>query len=259
MNFTIRDHLKTILLNELQRRQSIDKRYNWIEYARPEQKVPEGNWRIWLILAGRGFGKTRTGAETIRQWVDSGKYRRIALIGDNILNAQQIMIEGVSGLLQCYPPGKGPIYERSKQRLRWSNGAVAQLYAAESYENLRGPQFDAAWIDELAKFRTAEATWDQLMLSLRLGKSPKCIITTTPRPLPLLEALLQRSDVMVTRGSTFDNSENLAKEFINLMKDHYAKTHLAAQELYGHILTDHQGALWKRSMIHYQIPTATHQ
>jgi len=255
MNKSKRTLLKTILSKELYRRKKDSQKYDWLKHARPEQRIPEGDWRIWLILAGRGFGKTRTGAETIRQWVDSGKYRRIALIGDNMLNTEQIMVEGVSGILQCYPPGQGPVYERHKHRLSWSNGAIAQIYAAEAYENLRGPQFDAAWIDELAKFRTAEATWDQLMLGLRLGKSPRCIITTTPRPLPLLEKLLNRTDVTTTRGSTFDNAANLATEFINLMEDHYAKTHLAAQELYGHILSDHHGALWTRKMIQYKTLT----
>jgi phage terminase large subunit-like protein len=243
MNVQLLTQLITAFQNELHRRRVSKERYNWRLHARPEQRVPEGDWRIWLIMAGRGFGKTRTGAETIRSWVDSGLCRRIALIGDNMLNAQQVMVEGISGLLQCYPPGEGPIYERSKQRLVWANGAVAELYAAESYENLRGPQFDAAWIDELAKFRTAEATWDQLMLGLRLGKSPKCIITTTPRPSELLERLTRRADMVVTGGSTFDNADNLAKDFIDLMQSHYTQTHLAAQGLYGHLLIDHQGSL----------------
>lgn len=254
MNIQLLTQLIKYFQNELQRRRILKKRYDWGAQARPEQLIPVGDWRIWLIMAGRGFGKTRTGAETIRQWVDSGQYRRIALVGDNMLNAEQVMVEGISGLLQCYPPGEAPIYERSKQRLVWANGAVAEIYAAESYENLRGPQFDAAWIDEMAKFRTAEATWDQLMLGLRLGKSPKCIITTTPRPSELLEQLSQRTDVIVTRGSTFDNADNLAKDFIDLMQSHYTQTHLAAQELYGHLLIDHQGSLWIRSMIQYQQP-----
>lgn len=254
MNIQLLTQLITHFQHELERRRTSKERYNWQLHARPEQLIPKVDWRIWLIMAGRGFGKTRTGAETIRHWVDSGQYRRIALIGDNILNAEQVMVEGISGLLQCYPPGEGPIYERSKQRLVWSNGAVAELYSAESYENLRGPQFDAAWIDELAKFRTAEATWDQLMLGLRLGKAPKCIITTTPRPSELLERLNQRADTAITRGSTFDNADNLAKDFIDLMHSHYTQTHLAAQELYGHLLIDNQGSLWTRSMIQYQQP-----
>jgi phage terminase large subunit-like protein len=254
MNVQLLAQLHSIFQTEHERRHDLKTHFNWKIHARPEQLIPEGEWRIWMIMAGRGFGKTRTGAETIRHWVDSGQYRRIALIGDNMLNAEQVMIEGISGLLKCYPPGEAPVYERSKQRLVWKNGAVAELYAAEAYENLRGPQFDAAWIDEMAKFRTPELVWDQLMLGLRLGKSPKCVITTTPRPSELLERLSQRSDVMVTRGSTFDNAENLAPDFIALMKSHYTKTHLAAQELYGHLLLDYQGSLWTRAMIQYQHP-----
>jgi phage terminase large subunit-like protein len=254
MNLHLLAQLHSVFQTELQRRRELKTQYDWAIHARPEQLIPEGDWRIWMIMAGRGFGKTRTGAETIRHWADSGQYRRIALIGDNMLNAEQVIIEGVSGLLKCYPPGEAPIYERSKQRLIWKNGAVAELYAAEAYENLRGPQFDAAWIDEMAKFRNPELVWDQLMLGLRLGKSPKCLITTTPRPSELLEQLSQRSDVIVTRGSTFDNADNLAPDFIELMKSHYTKTHLAAQELYGHLLSDHQGSLWTRAMIQYKYP-----
>lgn len=254
MNIHMLNRFINALRAEVLRRRKVRSRYDWKAQARHEQIVPSGDWRVWLIMAGRGFGKTRTGTETLRQWVDSGQYKRIALIGDNILNAEQVMIEGVSGILQCYPPGQGPTYERSRQRLVWSNGAVAELYAAESYENLRGPQFDAAWIDEFAKFRKPDAIWDQLMLGLRLGKSPKCIITTTPRPLEILERLVQRSDVVVTRGSTFDNAQNLSADFIELMKSSYTKTHLAAQELYGQLIRDHQGALWTRTMIQYQQP-----
>jgi phage terminase large subunit-like protein len=254
MNTQILTQLMKVIQSEIKRRDDMTARYDWVTQARPEQMLPQGDWRIWLIMAGRGFGKTRTGAETVRHWVDSGQYKRIALVGDNILNAEQVMIEGVSGILQCYPPGQGPKYERSRQRLVWPNGAVAELYAAEAYENLRGPQFDAAWVDEFAKFRKVDAVWDQLMLALRLGKSPKCLITTTPRPLDILEQLLQRSDVVVTRGSTFDNASNLAADFIELMNARYTCTHLAAQELYGHLTRDHQGALWTRALIQYQQP-----
>lgn len=254
MNINILTQFMKAIQSEINRRNDLKIRYDWSIQARPEQRIPQGDWRIWLIMAGRGFGKTRTGAETVRHWVDSGQYRRIALVGDNLLNAEQVMIEGVSGILQCYPPGQGPVYERSRQRLVWPNGAVAELYAAEAYENLRGPQFDAAWVDEFAKFRKIESVWDQLMLGLRLGKSPKCIITTTPRPLELHEQLVQRSDVIVTRGSTFDNASNLAADFIELMNSRYTRTHLAAQELYGHLTRDHQGALWTRALIQYQQP-----
>lgn len=253
MNQENKAGLKAYIQSELNRRRQDRLRYVWEIHARPNQRVPEGDdWRVWLILAGRGFGKTRTGAETIRQWVDSGHYRRIALIGDNILNAQQIMVEGVSGLLQCYPPGKQPRYERSKQQIVWPNGAVAQIFSAEGYENLRGPQFDAAWIDEFAKFRAPERVWEQLMLSLRLGASPRCIVTTTPRPIRILTELMKQKDTVITRGSTFDNAANLSERFIATIKSQYANTQIAAQEVYGHIIDQLQGALWRRSMIRYQ-------
>lgn len=131
--------LKALKHAYARRNRAVTAAYEWDKVARPEQRIPQSNWRVWLIMAGRGFGKTRTGAETVRQWVESGQYKRIALIGDNILNTVQIMVEGVSGLLSCYPPGKGPVFERSRQRLVWPNGAVAELFSAEGHENLRGP------------------------------------------------------------------------------------------------------------------------
>lgn len=250
--------LKQALLKLLKRKRLQGKRVGnfrkWCDVARPEQRAPEGKWRVWLIMAGRGFGKTRTGAETVREWIESGEYKRIALVGDNILNTVQIMVEGVSGLLSCYPPGEGPVFERSKQRIVWPNGAVAELFSAEGYENLRGPQFDAAWVDELAKFKQPEVVWDQLMLSLRLGKSPKCIVTTTPKNIPLISSLQTQKNVVITRGSTFDNAANLAEDFVELMHAHYSKTHLAAQELYGCIVDTVDGALWRPEIIKYKQP-----
>ena len=206
-------------------------------------------------MAGRGFGKTRTGAESIRLWVDTGKCRNIALISDNILNAQHVMVEGVSGILNCYPPDERPVFERSKNRIVWKNGAVAELFSSEAYENLRGPQFDGAWVDELAKFKNAQETWDQLMFGLRLGVNPQCIVTTTPKPLPLLTKLMKRSDVIVTHGSTFDNADNLSESFINNMKQHYMGSRIAEQELMGHYLRDQHKGLWGPHIIHYNQPT----
>lgn len=190
------------------------RRYCWLNNARPAQLPPPGNWRVWLILAGRGFGKTRTGAETLRGWVESGRYHRIALIGGSLREARSVMVEGVSGLLAVHPAVQRPFFEHTRQRLVWPNGTVATLYSADHSEHLRGPQFDAAWIDELAKFRHPEETWNQLMLGLRLGSDPRCIVTTTPRPLPFIEHLLARDDVVVTRGTTFENQSNLAPAFL---------------------------------------------
>jgi len=227
--------------------------YDWERLARLSQKMPEGDWRIWLVMAGRGFGKTRMGAEAVRRWVQDG-YRRIALIGNTREDVRSVMIEGVSGLLNICPDFERPEFERSKDQLLWPNGAMAQIFSAERYEKLRGPQFDAAWIDELAKFRRVQDVWDQLMLGLRLGEHPKVIITTTPRPIPLLKQLMARKDVLVTRGSSFENAQNLPQDFLATLATQYGHTRLGAQEIYAQILDETPGALWTRDMIKYQAP-----
>ena len=223
--------------------------FQWQTIARSNQKVPLGNWRVWLIMAGRGFGKTRTGAETIREWVSSGMYGRIALIGETIREARDIMVEGVSGILSVSTSIEKLNFESSKRRLSWPNGAVATLYGGNTYNQLRGPQFDAAWVDEIAKFKDPEALWDQLMMCMRIGNDPKIIVTTTPRPLRLLQNFLKDDMVHVTRGSTFDNRENLATAFFDQIVKKYEGTHFGIQELEGELLTDLPGALWQRNMI----------
>jgi phage terminase large subunit-like protein len=230
-------------------------RYVWDHRARPNQRPPAGNWRTWLILAGRGFGKTRTGAETIRGWVKSGRCRRIALISKTISEARAVMVEGISGLLEIHPPQERPLFQRTRQQLVWPNGAVATLYGADHFDRLRGPQFDAVWMDELAKFRYPEEAWNQAMLSLRLGTDPRCIVTTTPRPIPLIEKLLARSDVAVTKGTTFENQPNLAPAFLDDIVKQFEGTRLGAQELYAELLTEQPGALWRRELIRYQEPS----
>jgi phage terminase large subunit-like protein len=230
------------------------RRYSWAQNARPNQLPPAGNWRTWMILAGRGFGKTRAGAETLRTWVESGRYRRIALLGKSIREAQAVMVEGVSGLLEIYPSSERPVFERTNQQLTWPNGALATLYGADHFEHLRGPQFDAVWIDELAKFRYPDEAWSQLMLALRLGADPRCIVTTTPRPIPLIEKLLKNDDVVVTKGTTFENRDNLAPAFLDQIVKQFEGTRLGAQELYAQLLTEQQGALWHRDLIDYQEP-----
>jgi phage terminase large subunit-like protein len=164
------------------------------------------------------------------------------------------MVEGESGLLAVHPASDRPIFEASKRQLTWKNGAIATLFGAESYEQLRGPQFDCAWIDELAKFRHADDIWTQLMLSLRLGNDPRCLITTTPRPIPLLEKLIKDPSVITTRGTTFENQDNLAPTFISQILAQFQGTSLGAQELYAEILSQRQGAIWSRPMIQYQEP-----
>ena len=157
------------------------------------------------------------------------------------------MIEGESGILAVHPEEERPCYEPSRRRLVWKNGAIATLYSAENYEKLRGPQFDAAWIDEMAKFRQAEKIWQQLQFGLRLGTDPRVIITTTPRPLPFLNQLMAQEgqSLIVTRGSTFDNKDNLSPSFLSCMEQTYASTRLGLQELYGEILASSHQALWR--------------
>ncbi|MBM3468457.1 MAG: ATP-binding protein [Alphaproteobacteria bacterium] len=228
--------------------------YSWDLTARPNQIPPNGDWRIWLILAGRGFGKTRTGAETLRRWIRTNRYHRIGLMGKTLGEARAVMVEGISGLLEIHPPFERPSFKSSRHQLIWPNGAKATLYGADHFERLRGPQFDVVWIDELAKFRYPDDAWNQLMLALRLGSDPRCIITTTPRPIPLLEKLLLRDDVVVTRGTTFDNRNNLAPAFFDQIITQFEGTRLGSQELYAEILTERQGALWRRDIILYEDP-----
>ncbi len=223
--------------------------WQWDKNARPEQKVPPGDWRIWLILAGRGFGKTRTGAETIRQWVHEKRCRRICLLGDHGDDVRKVMIEGASGLLAVSPPHEGLVYEPSKRQLTWPCGAVAMGYSASAPQQLRGPQFDAAWVDELAKFDQDQEAWDQLMMGLRLGINPRVIVTTTPRPTALMKQLLTRCDVVVTRGTTWDNASNLPKNYTEMLQSRYAGTALGAQELDGLMLENQGNGLWQQGMI----------
>ena len=231
----------------------------WMQIARDNQKLPSGNWSTWLILAGRGFGKTRTGAESIRQLVERHGYKRVALIGASIVQTRSIMVEGVSGILGAYPSDKKPHLEITKREVHFRNGAVAMLFGGDQVDQLRGPQFDLAWIDELAKFRHPDKLMDQLTLSLRLGTQPKCIITTTPRPLPIINKLLQRHDVIVTRGTTFENEQNLAPSFIEQVVKEFKGTKLGSQEIYGEILNETQGALWQRANLTYEQPAYDEQ
>lgn len=245
------DKIKKHILREIHQRQAEKDRYNWDLQARVSQKLPPGDWKIWLILAGRGFGKTRTGAETIRYWATHKIYKRICLMGCHFDDIRRVMIEGESGLLSVSPPWENVAYEPSRRQLSWPNGVMASVYSASSYTHLRGPQFDAAWIDELAKFPHPQEAWDQLMMALRLGKNPKIIITTTPRPLPLLKKIMERPDVIVTRGTTFENQSHLAPNYVQEMKRNYEGTRLGAQELEGHVVEEGQSGLWNASMIRY--------
>jgi phage terminase large subunit-like protein len=216
--------------------------------ARRAQIPPLGDWRVWLLLAGRGFGKTRTGAEFIRACVKERLARRIALVAPTALDARNVMVEGESGILSVGPPHERPDYEPSLHRLTWPNGAVATLFSADEPNRLRGPQHDLAWCDELAAWRYP-AAWDMLMFGLRLGEDPRVVVTTTPRPIKLVRELLADPKVVVTRGRTIENRHHLAPAFLEQIVRRYQGTRLGRQELDGEILDDMPGALWSHGLI----------
>ena len=203
---------------------------------------------MWLILTGRGWGKTRTGSEWVRGQVAAGK-RRVALVGPTAADVRDTMVEGPAGILACCTDGERPLYEPSKRRLTWPNGAVAITYSADEPERLRGPEHDAAWCDELAAWRRMQEAWDQLQFGLRAGDNPRVVVTTTPKPLKLLIDLSQRRTTHVTRGRTYDNLENLAPQFADEIVGKYRGTRLGRQELDGELLEDVEGALWQRRQI----------
>lgn len=230
-------------------------RYHWPFWARPNQLEPEGDWSTWLMLAGRGFGKTRAGAEWVRLVAcgDSpmapGRHRRFAIIAETSADARDVLVEGESGILSVHPRDYRPMYEPSKRRLTWPNGATASLFNATEPDQLRGPQHDAAWCDELAKWQYVRETWDQLQFGMRLGKHPQQVITTTPRPLPIIKEIMKDANTRVTRGTTMDNAANLAPSFMQQIVERYQGTRLGRQELNAEILDDVPGALWTREML----------
>jgi predicted phage terminase large subunit-like protein len=224
---------------------------SWPAVARPNQLRPPGDWwQIWLLLAGRGFGKTRTLAEWVCEQAASGQASRIALVAATAADARDVLVEGESGILAVAPPWCRPIYEPSKRRLTWPNGVIATTFSAEEPDRLRGPQHDAAVCDELASWSHPE-TWDMLQFGLRLGRKPRCLIATTPRPTKLLRELLAREghDVVVTRGSSYDNKANLAPAFFAQIVKKYEGTRLGRQELNAELLEDTPGALWSQGLI----------
>ena len=238
--------------------------HDWSLWARDDQLPPvadgdetEGNddWTSWLILGGRGAGKTRAGAEWVRAMAlglapfTNTPYERIALVAETLSDARSVMVEGVSGLLNIHPDSQQPHYEPSKRMLTWPNGSIAQLFSAEDPESLRGPQFHAAWCDELAKWRYPNETWDMLQFALRLGERPKQVITTTPKPIPLLHQIMEDESTYISRSKTDANADNLAPSFLKAVVKRYRDTRLGRQELDGEILTDRPDALWQRDVI----------
>ena len=223
--------------------------YNWPLHARDSQLPPEGDWDTWLILAGRGFGKTRTGAEWVRAQVQDRHAHRIALVARTLPEAQSIMVHGESGIINICPPWDKPTYEPSKRKLTWRSGAFALAFSSHEPDQLRGPQFDAAWCDELASWEYPSQTWDNLNFALRLGRHPRSVVTTTPKSIELLRTIPNGPGVHVTRGSTFDNKDNLAPAFFNGIIEQYDGTRIGQQEIYAELMDEDEDALWKREWI----------
>jgi len=223
----------------------------WNFWRRDNQAAPSEDWRIWLVMAGRGYGKTRMGAEWVSALAAQHAGARFALVGATLNEARAVMVEGESGLL-ALPYAERPEWEPSLRRLTWTNGAMATLFSAAEPESLRGPQHDFAWADEIAKWPSGIAAWDNLMLGLRLGDNPRAMATTTPRPVPLVRRLVKEKGVAVTRGRTMDNDMNLPPDFIASVRAIYAGTRLGRQELDGELIADAAGALWTRDVLERQ-------
>ena len=238
--------MREAFLNQLTAKEIEALAYDWTFWARDKQRLPDKSFFIWLILAGRGFGKTRTGAETVRHWVKDNAY--VNLIGATADDARDIMIEGESGILAVCPQNERPLYVPSKRRLEWQNGATSLIFTADEPERLRGKQHYKVWADEVGAWRYPEA-WDQTMMGLRLGKLPQGIVTTTPKPTKLILELIKDKRNVVTIGTTYENRANLAQGFFEYVISKYEGTRLGRQELNAELLTDVPGALWNRAKI----------
>ena len=302
---TIAKHLKSIPLAQragvmktvqrgLREHEAARLTYNWSLHARDSQLPPKGDWDTWMILAGRGFGKTRTGAEWVRDQVENKQAHRIALVARTLDEAQSVMIravqakahlaqrcartrilqprarpaqrptvrrrmvrrarlmgvpEGESGIVNISPPWDKPIYEPSKRKLTWPNGAHALAFSSHEPDQLRGPQFDAAWCDELASWEYPSQTWDNLTFALRLGRRPRSVVTTTPKSIELVRSLPNRPGVQVTRGSTYENQDNLPPAYFNQLIEQYDGTRIGQQEIYAELIDEDEDAIWKREWI----------
>ena len=251
------DKLRRQVSEALDRNERNSFEYLWEYTARENQLPPGGDWRIWMIMAGRGFGKTRSGAEWVRMIADANPDARIALVSASLAEARAVMVEGESGLLAICRPGHKPQFEPSLHRIRFRSGAQAQLFSAAEPESLRGPQHSHAWCDEIGKWplahQRATRCWDNLLLGLRLGSDPRIAVTTTPRAVPLVQRLVAQAaaggEVAITRGTTSDNTEHLPRRFIDAIASEFGGTQLARQEIGGELLEDIEGALWTRSLL----------
>lgn len=234
------------ILGELSTAEAEALLHEWALWSRPEQRTPEGDWTTWLYLGGRGTGKTRTGAEFVRERVDAG-FGRIGLVAPTAADVRDIMVEGESGLLSIFPRDERPRYEPSKRRVTFHTGAIATTYSADEPERLRGPQHDTVWADELAAWRYATDAWDNISFGLRLGPDPKALATTTPKPKKIIRDLIGDPTCHLTRGSTYDNIANLAPAFVAKIISKYEGTRLGRQEIWAELLEDVPGALWTRT------------
>ena len=245
------------ILKQLGPAQAEELRYNWEFWARPEQLEPTGDWNAWLALAGRGWGKTRAGAEWVRHRIKKGD-KIVHCVAPTKGDVRRVMVEGDSGLLNvCWKGDKTyrgkhigfPVWSPTNNTLTWENGSKAVFFSAEDPERLRGPQAYSAWTDELCAWRNAQETWDMMMFGLRLGRKPQVFITTTPKTTKLLRNIISDPKTVISKGSTFDNAANLADTFIDAVKKTYEGTRLGRQELYAEILDEASGALWNRELL----------
>lgn len=220
----------------------------WWIWAHRGQLAPAGDWRVWMIRAGRGFGKTRAGAEWLSECARQMPGARIALVGASLEEARRVMVEGTSGLLAVAHHGEAISWAPTSGRLTFASGAQARIFSADAPETLRGPEHHLAWCDELAKWRRGDATWDNLLMGLRLGEQPRVLVTTTPRPTALMRRVLALPDLVETRGRTRDNP-HLPPSFVAAMAAQYGGTRLGRQELDGELIDDVEGALWTRAMV----------
>jgi phage terminase large subunit-like protein len=232
-------------------------KYDWLIWARDDQLPPVltelgAPWHTWLVLGGRGAGKTRTGAEWVRAQalatpsLADRRAMRIALLGETIAQVRSVMVEGLSGLMAVHAPAERPVLEAARNQIAWANGTIAQMFAADDPESLRGPQFDAAWCDELAKWRRPERAWDNLQFALRLGELPQVVVTTTPRPIPLLNQIRGDAATATSRSRTADNARHLAPAFLAEMQRRYGGTPIGRQELDGEIVEERLHGIWQR-------------